>query len=83
LKEALSGIRGVSVRTPRDPGLSAGIVAFDVDGAGPESTVSLLRRRRIIASVAPYATPHVRLTPSIRNSEAEIDEVAAALREIA
>jgi hypothetical protein len=45
--------------------------------------VANLRERRIIASVAPYATPHVRLTPSIRNDELEIDEVVGALRETA
>jgi hypothetical protein len=32
---------------------------------------------------APYAIPHVRLTPSIRNNELEIDEVVRALRDTA
>jgi isopenicillin-N epimerase len=38
-----------------------------------------LRERRIIASVAPYAVQHVRLTPCIQNTPAEIE---TALREI-
>lgn len=83
LKEALTEISGVVVRTPRDSTLSAGIVSFDVEGSSPKQVVSLLRQQNIIASVAPYATPHVRLTPSIRNSELEVQEVANAMRRVA
>ena len=38
-----------------------------------------LRERRIVASVAPYAVPRVRLTPCVQNTPAEIE---AVLREI-
>ncbi|WP_375261929.1 aminotransferase class V-fold PLP-dependent enzyme [Palleronia sp.] len=82
LKDALAGIRGVSVVTPRQPGLSAGIVCFDVEGLEPEEVVSRLRSRSVVASVAPYPSAHVRLTPSIRNSEAEIEAAARAVRSI-
>jgi len=83
LKEALAGSPGTALRTPRDTRLSAGIVSFHVEGLTPGAVVSRLRRQRIVASVSPYARPYVRLTPSIRNSEAEIEQVAAAMREIA
>lgn len=83
LKSALSEVANVSVRTPRDERLSAGIVSFDVGGRSADNVVARLRDRRIIASAAPYAEQHVRLTPSIRNSEAEIARAADALREIA
>ena len=83
LKEVLDEAPGVAVRTPQDTRLSAGIVAFDVEGLSPDAVVSRLRRQRIVASVSPYARPYVRLTPSIRNSEAEIEQVAAAMWEIA
>ncbi len=83
LKEALGELPGVMVHTPRDSRLSAGIVSFDVDGMSPQAVVSRLRAQDIIASVSPYATPHVRLTPSIRNNEEDIDRVAVALRGIA
>jgi len=83
LKRALAEVPGVSVRTPRDERLSAGIVSFDVGGRSPADVVAGMRARRVIGSVAPYAVPHVRLTPSIRNSEAEIARAADALREIA
>ncbi len=83
LKEELAAVPGLTLATPRDPGLSAGIVSFNVEGQGDQRVVSRLRERGIVASVAPYATSHVRLTPSIRNSETEIEEVAAALHAIA
>ncbi|HEV7276926.1 MAG TPA: aminotransferase class V-fold PLP-dependent enzyme [Devosiaceae bacterium] len=83
LKEGLAGAPGVLLRTPRDPGLSAGIVSFDIDGVNPHAVVRSLRQRGLVASVAPYATQHVRLTPSIRNSEEEVDAAVAAVRAVA
>lgn len=82
LKTALAKVAGVTVRTPFDAALSAGIVSFDVAGASHQGVVAQLRRRGVIASVAPYARPYVRLTPSIVNSEDEVHAVAAALSEI-
>lgn len=83
LKERLSSIDGVTIATPMSPELSAGIVSFRVEGSSPGATVRGLRQRGIIASVAPYATPWARLTPSVRNSEEEVEKVGAALSEIA
>jgi isopenicillin-N epimerase len=42
--------------------------------------VHRLRERRIIASMAPYAVPHVRLTPSIQNTPAEVETVLQEIR---
>ena len=79
LKEGLSAMPHVTLHTPRADALSAGIVSFDVEGLSPGAVVSRLRERRIIASVAPYAVPHARLTPCIRNTPGEIETV---LREV-
>jgi selenocysteine lyase/cysteine desulfurase len=79
LKEGLSNISSVVVRTPRSADLSAGIVSLSVEGADPALFVASLRKRNIIASVAPYAEPYIRLTPSIRNNEAEIQTVLNTL----
>jgi len=79
LKEGLAGMSHVTLHTPLEEARSAGIVSFDVNGFDPRGAMRRLRERNIIASVAPYATPHVRLTPSIRNSPAEIE---AVLREV-
>jgi isopenicillin-N epimerase len=80
LKVGLAAIRGVTLATPMSSDLSAGIVSFDVDGETPKAVVERLRERRIVASVAPYARPWVRLTPSIRNTPREIEMVLAEVR---
>ena len=82
LKEGLSEMPHVALATPLSPELSAGIVSFDVHGMPPARAVGLLRERNIVGSVAPYATPHVRLTPSVRNSPEEVDTVLAEIRAI-
>jgi selenocysteine lyase/cysteine desulfurase len=79
LKEGLTAMPQVALLTPRSTDLSAGIVSFDVEGLSPGAVVSRLRERRIVASVAPYAVPHVRLTPSIQNTP---DEIETVLREV-
>lgn len=81
LKEGLARFGHVSLKTPRSPELSAGIVSFDVTGANPWDVVEHLQANRILASVAPYRTPHVRLTPSIRNSPAEIERALGVIRD--
>jgi isopenicillin-N epimerase len=82
LKEGLASMPNVSVITPMSPRLSSGIASFDVDGRSPASVVNRLMERRIVASVAPYAIEHARLTPSIRNTPAEIDQVLREMREL-
>src|SRR5690606_22989307 len=56
--EGLAAAPGVTLHTPLAPELSAGIVAFDIDGADPHAAVRSLRQRGVVASVAPYATQH-------------------------
>jgi selenocysteine lyase/cysteine desulfurase len=83
LKEGLAAMPHVTLVTPRSPALSAGIVSFDVAGMSAHQVVSRLRDWKVIASVAPYARPHARLTPSIRNFPHEIDFALQAIRGMA
>ncbi|MBO9708398.1 MAG: aminotransferase class V-fold PLP-dependent enzyme [Caulobacter sp.] len=83
LKAGLALMPHVRLVTPRDARLSAGIVSFDVHGLSTDAAVARLRARRIIASAAPYAIQHVRLTPSIMNSPAEVDLALAEVRGLA
>jgi isopenicillin-N epimerase len=83
LKRGLATMPHVRLVTPMSPQLSAGIVSFDVVGMSPEAVVSRLRGYRVIGSVAPYARPHVRLTPSVRNFPNEIDIALNAVRQLA
>ena len=52
-------------------------------GNPPAAVVRHLRERRIVASVAPYAVPHVRLTPCVQNTRAEIATVLRELQALA
>lgn len=80
LKRGLAAMPHVRVQTPQGSQMSAGIVSFDVAGLSAASVVSRLRGWRILGSDAPYATPHVRLTPSIRNTP---QDIAFALQAVA
>jgi selenocysteine lyase/cysteine desulfurase len=80
LKRQLAEVRGVRLRTPESPGLSAGLVCFEVAGRDPGEVVAHLASRRIVASVTPYALRYVRLGPGIVNTPEHVD---AAVRAIA
>jgi len=83
LKRGLATMPHVRLQTPLGSQMSAGIVSFDVAGMSAASVVSRLRSWRILGSDAPYATPHVRLTPSIRNTPQDIDFALQAVATLA
>jgi isopenicillin-N epimerase len=81
LKEGLAEIRGVTVKTPIDESVSAGLVCADIEGADAGMVVDRLREEhRVIASVTPYATRYVRFGPSVANTSEDVD---AAIRSVA
>ena len=82
-KEGLSKIPKVKLLTPKDPALSAGLVAFEVEGQSASETVARLYARKIVASTSPYKISKARLAPSLVNDEREVDAALRALREIA
>jgi selenocysteine lyase/cysteine desulfurase len=82
-KEGLARIPGVKVLTPRDPALSAGIIAFEVDGKSAWQTVHALHARKVVASTSPYKVSKARLAPSLVNDEREVEAALRAVREIA
>jgi selenocysteine lyase/cysteine desulfurase len=83
IRRGLTAIAGVTLHTPLDPRLAAGINCFEVAGRKPEEVVERLAERRIRASVSPYAVAYARLAAGIMNSSEEIDTALAAVREIA
>ncbi len=82
LKEGMKNIAHIKLYTPTDESVSAGINCFMVDGMEPEQVVSRLLARNITASVTPYKTKYARLTPSIVNSEAEVNTVLKELEQV-
>jgi len=82
-KEGLAKIPKVKVLTPMDPSLSAGLIAFEVEGQTAEETAHKLYDRKVVASTSPYKISKARLAPSLVNDEREVDAAVAAVRAIA
>jgi isopenicillin-N epimerase len=82
-KEGLAAIPRISVLTPRDPALSAGVICFEVAGQTAQETVRRLLKRNVIASTSPYRISCARLSPSLVNDEREVDKAVRAVHEIA
>ncbi|WP_374603091.1 aminotransferase class V-fold PLP-dependent enzyme [Arenimonas sp.] len=83
LKEGLAGLPKVRLHTPMSPALSAGVVAFEVEGLTPQQVVQQLLERGFLASVSPYAVAYARLAPSLVNTAEEVDQALAAMRQVA
>jgi selenocysteine lyase/cysteine desulfurase len=80
LKDGLAELDHVTLVTPRDPEVSAGIVCFDVAGQSSVDSVNALQRRGIRASVTPYAVTHVRLGCSLHVLEADVDAAVEGVK---
>ena len=80
IKDGLAATKGVTVHTPRDPALSAGICCFEVAGKKPGDVVKALLSKKVIGSTSPYANVYARLSAAIFNTEAEVDQALGALR---
>ena len=72
----------VTLYTPTEDELSAGIVCFDLHGIHAQQVVDALRKKKIVASVTPYKTLYARLSPGLLNSPAEVETTLAAVREL-
>jgi isopenicillin-N epimerase len=81
-KEGLAKIPKVRVLTPMDPALSAGLIAFEVEGQSASETVHKLHARKVVASSSPYKISKARLAPSLVNDEHEVEAALRAVREI-
>jgi selenocysteine lyase/cysteine desulfurase len=81
LKDGLARVPGVTLVTPRDRRLSAGIVCLDVRGRSADEVVErLFAGHRVVASVTPYATRYVRLGAGLFSGEEDVDAAVAAVR---
>jgi selenocysteine lyase/cysteine desulfurase len=83
LKGELAENPKVRVHTPMSGDLSAGLVAFEVEGVAPGDVAKRLLERRIIASTSPYAVSYARLAPSLVNTPEEVARAARAVHDIA
>jgi len=82
-KEGLAKIPKVKLLTPMDPALSAGLIAFEVEGQSASETVHKLHAKKVVASSSPYKISKARLAPSLVNDEREVEAALRAVRDIA
>jgi len=81
-KAGLASNPKVTLHTPMSGELSAGLVAFEVEGVAPADVVRQLLARKVIASTSPYAVTYARLAPSLVNTAEEVERAVRAVREI-
>jgi selenocysteine lyase/cysteine desulfurase len=73
-------MRGVRLVTPLADDVSGGLVCFDLDALPAHEAVERLRSdHRIVATVTPYATEHVRLGCGLQVSERDVDAALDAV----
>ncbi|HEV8693171.1 MAG TPA: aminotransferase class V-fold PLP-dependent enzyme [Lysobacter sp.] len=82
LKTSLAENPKIKIHTPMSGDLSAGLVAFEVDGLKPEEVVKRLLDKKIIASTSPYAVSYARLAPSLVTTPKEVERAARAVNEL-
>ena len=82
LKEGIVSLPRITLYTPMDPSLSAGINCFEVEGQTAAETVAALHKKGIISSASPYRVSYARLTPCVINTEEEVDRCIDALKEM-
>lgn len=81
-RDGAARIPGVTLHTPRDPSLSAGITSFEVAGFTPEQVVQRLAAKRFRTTTSPYKVSYARVSAGIMNFPEEIDAVLRAIREL-
>jgi len=83
LRAELAKIPGLTLHTPRDPALSAGINCFEIAGKSARDVVGRLAAKKIRATPSPYATSYPRYAAGIVNDERDLERGLAALRDVA
>ncbi|HEX2172898.1 MAG TPA: aminotransferase class V-fold PLP-dependent enzyme [Dehalococcoidia bacterium] len=79
-KEGLAGMPGVTLHTPLDDELSAGLICFEVAGLSPSTVIRRLRQQGIIATTTPYATSYARVAPGLLNTPEEVEVALGVIR---
>ena len=83
LKNGLSSMKHVKLHTPKSSDLSAGINCFEVNGVTPEDLLKKFTAAGIVASTTPYKVVYGRLTPTIINTEKEVDQCLKVVESMA
>ncbi len=82
-KKRVSANSRVTLHTPIDSTYCSGIVCFEIKDVLPKDFVAKMRAQNIIATSTPYKVSYCRVSFSIANTPAEIEQVADAVLKIA
>jgi selenocysteine lyase/cysteine desulfurase len=75
-----SKLPNVTLHTPLDPAVSAGLSCFEVAGVDAHSVAERLREKRIRTNSSPYKASYARVATGIMNTEAEVERVLREIR---
>lgn len=78
----LAEVDGVTLRTPADPELRAGMVCFDVAETAPSEVVTALKHDGIMAGQTPYRSSAVRFAPGVLNSADDVDTAVESVHRV-
>lgn len=82
-REGAARLPGVTLHTPRDPSLSAGISCFEVRGMTPGEVVARLAQKKIRTTTSPYKVSYARVCGGIMNTPEEIELVLREIKTLA
>ena len=79
-REGAAKLPGVTLHTPRDPELSAGINCYEVAGLQPEQVVHRLAAKNMRTTTSPYKVTYARVACGVMNFPEEVDSVLREIR---
>jgi isopenicillin-N epimerase len=82
-RDVAAQIRGVTLHTPRDREVSAGISSYEVARLKAEDVVHRLAAKRIRTTSSPYKVSYARVAAGIMNSHEDIEKVLREIRDLA
>ena len=84
-KQQLAQVPGIDLKTSVDPGVSGGVIKFNIRKVEPKQAYDLLyaRHRIAIANTGSGDAKGLRVSPHAYNTMEEMDRVVAAARELA
>jgi isopenicillin-N epimerase len=81
-RDGAAKMPGVTLHTPRDPKLSAGISCFEVAGLTAKQVTERLAAKKFRTSDAPYKTSYARVALGVMNQPSEVDAVLREIRDL-
>jgi len=79
-REGATSIKGLTLHTPLDREVSAGLSCFEIAGLKAADVTARLRAKKIRTSDSPYKVSYARVSAGIMNSPQDIEAVLRELR---